>query len=132
MAQGPLGERGSRDKEHRDRQRVEPAAGQDSLFGACRRRNQGRGSRLSTQATGGRGKSRRGRGQWLINMIELTPRAIERVREILSEQGITEGGLRVGVKGGGCSGLSYNLAIDTEQRPGDQVFEKDGVKVFVD
>jgi len=47
-------------------------------------------------------------------------------------QGIAEGGLRVGVKGGGCSGLSYNLAIDTEQRPGDQVFEAEGVKVFVD
>jgi len=40
--------------------------------------------------------------------------------------------LRVGVKGGGCSGMSYNLAIDTEERPGDKVFEKDGVKVFVD
>jgi iron-sulfur cluster assembly protein len=65
-------------------------------------------------------------------MIELTPRAIEKVREIMRDQGIAEGGLRVGVKGGGCSGLSYNLAIDTEQRPGDRVFENDGVKVFVD
>ena len=65
-------------------------------------------------------------------MIELTPRAIEKVREIMRDQGITEGGLRVGVKGGGCSGLSYNLAIDTEERPGDRVFEKNGVKVFVD
>jgi len=65
-------------------------------------------------------------------MIELTSRAIEKVREIMRDQGITEGGLRVGVKGGGCSGLSYNLAIDTEERPGDRIFEKDGVKVFVD
>jgi iron-sulfur cluster assembly protein len=65
-------------------------------------------------------------------MIELTSRAIEKVREIMRDQGIAEGGLRVGVKGGGCSGLSYNLAIDTEERPGDKVFEKDGVKVFVD
>jgi iron-sulfur cluster assembly protein len=65
-------------------------------------------------------------------MIELTPKAAERVRSIMRDQGITEGGLRVGIKGGGCSGLSYNLAIDTEERPGDQVFESDGVKLFVD
>src|SRR6185503_8386555 len=117
MAERPIGQRSARDKEHSDRQRAEPAAGQDSLFGACRRRDQGRGSRLSAQTAGSRRKSRRSGGEWLSNMIELTPRAIERVREILSEQGISEGGLRVGVKGGGCSGLSYNLAIDTEQRP---------------
>jgi iron-sulfur cluster assembly protein len=65
-------------------------------------------------------------------MIELTTRAIEKVREIMRDQGIAAGGLRVGVKGGGCSGMSYNLAIDTEERPGDKVFEKEGIKVFVD
>jgi iron-sulfur cluster assembly protein len=64
--------------------------------------------------------------------IQLTPRAIEKLREIMSEQGVSEGGLRVGIQGGGCSGLSYNLAIDTETRPGDKVFEQGGVKVFVD
>ena len=48
--------------------------------------------------------------------IELTPRAVEKVREIMRDQGLTEGGLRVGVKGGGCSGLSYNLALDTDER----------------
>ena len=64
--------------------------------------------------------------------IDMTPRAVERLREVMQEQGLTEGGLRVGVKGGGCSGLSYNLALDTEERPGDKVFERDGVKVFVD
>jgi len=50
----------------------------------------------------------------------------------MRDNGLSEGGLRVGVQGGGCSGLSYNLALDTEQRPGDRVFEQDGVKVFVD
>jgi iron-sulfur cluster assembly protein len=64
--------------------------------------------------------------------IQLTATAAHRIREIMTEQGIGEGGLRVGVKGGGCSGLSYNLSIDTELRPGDKVFETDGVKVFVD
>ena len=65
-------------------------------------------------------------------MIQLTPKAVEKVREIMRDQGLAEGGLRVGVKGGGCSGLSYNLALDTEERPGDKVFEVDGVKLFVD
>ncbi|HVG22342.1 MAG: HesB/IscA family protein [Blastocatellia bacterium] len=65
-------------------------------------------------------------------MIQLTPKAVEKVREIMRDQGMTEGGLRVGVKGGGCSGLSYNLALDTEERAGDKVFEVDGVKLFVD
>lgn len=64
--------------------------------------------------------------------IELSTKAAAKVREIMRDQGIVEGGLRVGVKGGGCSGLSYNLSIDTEQRPGDKVFEIDGVKLFVD
>ncbi|HXG65512.1 MAG TPA: iron-sulfur cluster assembly accessory protein [Blastocatellia bacterium] len=64
--------------------------------------------------------------------IQLTPRAVEKIREIMREQGIVEGGLRVGVKGGGCSGLGYTLSIDTDQQPGDRVFEFDGVKVFVD
>ena len=50
----------------------------------------------------------------------------------MRDQGIADGGLRVGVKGGGCSGMSYNLAIDTEERPGDKVLEIDGVKLFVD
>ena len=65
-------------------------------------------------------------------MIQLTPKAVEKVREIMRDQGLVEGGLRVGVKGGGCSGMSYNLALDTEERPGDKVFEVEGVKLFVD
>jgi iron-sulfur cluster assembly protein len=64
--------------------------------------------------------------------VELTERAAERLREIMHDQGLEQGGLRVGVQGGGCSGLSYNLSLDTDERPGDKVFEVDGVKVFVD
>jgi iron-sulfur cluster assembly protein len=67
-----------------------------------------------------------------VNVIQVTPNAAARIREIMRDNGLSEGGLRVGVQGGGCSGLSYNLALDTEQRPGDKVFEQDGVKVFVD
>jgi iron-sulfur cluster assembly protein len=65
-------------------------------------------------------------------VIQVTEKAAARIREIMRDNGLSEGGLRVGVQGGGCSGLSYNLALDTEQRPGDRVFEQDGVKVFVD
>ena len=64
--------------------------------------------------------------------IEITDMAANKIREIMQENGLTEGGLRVGVKGGGCSGLGYTLALDTEPQPTDKIFEKDGVKVFVD
>lgn len=43
-----------------------------------------------------------------------------------------EYGLRVGIKGGGCSGLTYTLGFDGEERPGDNIIEKDGVKVYID
>lgn len=43
-----------------------------------------------------------------------------------------QGGLRLGVQGGGCSGLSYNIRFDTQPRERDRVYEFDGVRVFVD
>ena len=64
--------------------------------------------------------------------IEISDRAVNRIREILQQQNLDEGGLRVGIKGGGCSGLSYVLDLETKERPGDKVFERDGIKVFVD
>jgi iron-sulfur cluster assembly protein len=56
-----------------------------------------------------------------------------KVREFLSSQGVEaeNAGLRLGVRGGGCSGFQYQLAFD-EQRDGDKVFEDGGLKVFVD
>jgi iron-sulfur cluster assembly protein len=65
-------------------------------------------------------------------MIELTSKAVEKVREIMHDQGIAEGGLRVGVKGGGCSGLSYNVRFDTQPRERDRVFQYGDIRVFVD
>ena len=64
--------------------------------------------------------------------IEITNEAASRIVEIMQDNGLTEGGLRVGVKGGGCSGLGYTLALDTEPQPTDKIFEKAGAKVFVD
>ena len=65
-------------------------------------------------------------------MIQLTPKAIDRIRQVFVKQGIEGGGLRLGVQGGGCSGLSYLIRFEKQERPTDQVLEFDGVKVFVD
>lgn len=65
-------------------------------------------------------------------VITLTEAAIKEVKRLINVQGITDGGLRLGVKGGGCSGLSYTINFDEKIGPHDQVFEFDGVKVIVD
>jgi iron-sulfur cluster assembly protein len=64
-------------------------------------------------------------------MIQVTPKAVDKIKQTFAKEGVT-GGLRLGVLGGGCSGLSYQFKFDTKQRPTDQVFDYDGVKVFVD
>ena len=64
-------------------------------------------------------------------MINLTPVAVKEVKRLLTEQARPDAGLRMGVKGGGCSGLSYAINFDA-QHAGDNVFEFEGVRVFVD
>ena len=64
-------------------------------------------------------------------MIEVTPKAIEKIKTTFEREGVT-GGLRLGVLGGGCSGLSYQFKFDTKERPTDKVFNYDGVKIYVD
>lgn len=65
--------------------------------------------------------------------IVLTEKAVAEVKNIMESNSIPETyGLRVGVKGGGCSGLSYTLGFDAEQREGDKVIEQDGVRLFID
>lgn len=64
--------------------------------------------------------------------IELTPKAISKIRQTFEKQGV-EGYLRLGILGGGCSGLSYQFKFDTRARPNDKVFEYEGgVRVVVD
>jgi len=65
-------------------------------------------------------------------MIQVTPKAIERIRQVFVKQGVEGGGLRLGVQGGGCSGLNYLIRFEPKERPSDRVFEFDGVRVFVD
>ena len=66
-------------------------------------------------------------------MVTLTDIATEKVKAFLeTENAAASGaGLRVGVRGGGCSGFQYSLALD-EQRDDDQVFDHQGIKVLVD
>lgn len=63
--------------------------------------------------------------------VYVTPKAVEKIREALVKEGVT-GGLRLGVQGGGCSGLSYLFKLDKAARTTDRVFQFDDVQVFVD
>jgi iron-sulfur cluster assembly protein len=65
--------------------------------------------------------------------VTFSEKGAEKVREFLDSQGtdITSAGLRVGVRGGGCSGFQYNLAFD-EQREGDAIFTDQGLRILVD
>jgi iron-sulfur cluster assembly protein len=63
--------------------------------------------------------------------VSVTPKAVQKIREALAKEGVT-GGLRLGVQGGGCSGLSYLFKLDKAARPKDHIFQFDDVQVFVD
>jgi iron-sulfur cluster assembly protein len=69
----------------------------------------------------------------IINEIKISEKAARQVKTIMEENQVPEKyGLRVGVKGGGCSGLTYTLGFDGEFREGDTIIEENGVKLFVD
>ncbi len=66
-------------------------------------------------------------------MINLTSKAAAEVKKIMQQQNPGQTlALRIGVKGGGCSGLSYVLDFEREPRPDDHVYESNGVKIFLD
>jgi len=65
-------------------------------------------------------------------IVDLTPAAVARARELLARHGADSAGLRLGVKTTGCSGMSYKLDFVTEIDAADTVIEKDGVKLVVD
>ena len=66
--------------------------------------------------------------------LQVTEKAIKRIRIAMAKEGVSpeEGGLRLGVTGGGCSGLSYAIKFDTRPRERDRNYNFDGVRVFVD
>ena len=65
--------------------------------------------------------------------ITITEKALKQVKQIMVENNIPENyALRVSVKGGGCSGFTYNLGFDGEEKDGDTFFENDSFKIVVD
>src|SRR5687767_11811801 len=64
-------------------------------------------------------------------MVTMTDIAAEKVRGFITQQEAPGAGLRIGVRGGGCSGFQYALALD-EKRDDDHVFEFEGINLFVD
>jgi iron-sulfur cluster assembly protein len=63
--------------------------------------------------------------------ITVTPKAVDKIRHAFKKQGVS-GGLRLGVLGGGCSGLSYQFKFDPKPRATDTVMKFDDVSVFID
>ncbi len=66
------------------------------------------------------------------SIINVTEAAAGKIRELLVEEGKADSGLRVFVQGGGCSGFQYGLMIEESGGVGDQLFESNGVKLYVD
>ena len=66
------------------------------------------------------------------SVVHVTEAAAGKIRELLVEEGKAESGLRVFVQGGGCSGFQYGLMIEESGGVGDQLFESNGVRLFVD
>ena len=65
-------------------------------------------------------------------VVTITERAAEKIKLGLKREGVPEGGLRLGVKGGGCSGLSYVIRFEEQSNPGDKVIQVHDTQVFVD
>lgn len=65
-------------------------------------------------------------------MITVTDAARKQAQRLMEDDGKDGYFIRVGVEGGGCSGLMYQLTFDNENREGDKAFEDNGVKVVVD
>ena len=65
--------------------------------------------------------------------VQISEKAAEKIKYFAARDGIEGGvGVRVAVKGGGCSGLTYDLDITSEELPTDKIVEQHGVKVMVD
>ena len=65
-------------------------------------------------------------------MITLSAIAAEKVKALLAQRGTPDIGLRIGVRGGGCSGNSYFMEFCEAEAAGDEILESNGVKLFVD
>jgi iron-sulfur cluster assembly protein len=66
--------------------------------------------------------------------VQVTERALKRIRVAMAKEGVSpvQGGLRLGIQGGGCSGLSYNIRFDSQPRDRDRIYQFEDIRVFVD
>jgi iron-sulfur cluster assembly protein len=74
----------------------------------------------------------RHQGEGDAGAIRLTPKAVEMALQALHKRGTPEAALRLGVRGGGCSGVSYAIEFSDKVRARDNVYEFDGLRVVVD
>src|SRR2546430_12503134 len=65
-------------------------------------------------------------------VVTLTPNALKEIKRLQEVQGLGSAALRLGVKGGGCSGLSYTVHFDPDMGPYDQSYEVDCIRIIVD
>ena len=65
-------------------------------------------------------------------IIRLSNNAAERIKEIMSNAGNSAIGVRIGVKSGGCAGMSYVMEYAKEIKPNEEIIEDKGVKVLID
>jgi iron-sulfur cluster assembly accessory protein len=70
--------------------------------------------------------------EYTDNMVQITERAIGKVKEIMGSQDPSPSGLRISVVGGGCSGFSYSMAFENTPNILDKTYTYDGLKIFVD
>lgn len=66
------------------------------------------------------------------NLLTLTEKAVEMVKDAMQREGLAGYGIRIGVMGGGCSGFQYSMDFENAPKDGDITLEQDGLKLFVD
>ena len=65
--------------------------------------------------------------------VHITDKAVKEIKKIMEENNIPQNyGLRIGIKGGGCSGMTYTLGFDSESKPTDNIIERDGLNIYID
>ncbi len=66
------------------------------------------------------------------NLLTLSAKAVEMVKDAMQREGLAGYGIRVGVQGGGCSGFQYSMDFENAPKDGDITLEQDGLKLYVD
>ncbi len=64
--------------------------------------------------------------------LSISEKAAKQIQKLAMKDNLTDHGIRVAVKGGGCSGLTYELDLESQEREGDKVYEQFGVRLYID